>query len=132
MSAGLASAGPLVIWIDVPSSFGSTVANVVLPRPGGPSKRMCPSGSLSFFEAFTGERRGHSIQVRIYAEDANKNFQPSCGVLTEVSFHASARCETWVEDGTEVTPFYDPMLAKIIVHGSDRADAMTFWSHRSF
>lgn len=82
------------------------------------------AGDTSFFDTFTGERRGHSIQVRIYAEDANKSFQPSCGVLTEVGFHESSRCETWVEDGTEVTPFYDPMLAKIIVHGSDRADAI--------
>jgi len=83
------------------------------------------AGDRSLFDTFTGERRGHSIQVRIYAEDANKNFQPSCGVLTEVAFHASARSETWVQDGTEVTPFYDPMLAKIIVLGSDRADAIT-------
>jgi urea carboxylase len=82
------------------------------------------AGDTSFFDTYQHQPRGHSIQVRIYAEDANKNFQPSCGVLTEVSFHASARCETWVEDGTEVTPFYDPMLAKIIVHGSDRADAI--------
>src|SRR5438445_13680696 len=47
-SPGLLKAGPLVIWIVVPSSLGSTVANVVLPRPGGPSKRMCASGSFSF------------------------------------------------------------------------------------
>ncbi len=82
------------------------------------------AGDASFFDTFTGGRRGHSIQVRIYAEDANKSFQPSCGVLTEVAFHAGSRSETWVQDGTEVTPFYDPMLAKIIVHGSDRADAI--------
>src|SRR5436305_4606237 len=50
-SAGLARAGPLVIWIDVPSSLGRTVAKVVLPRPGGPSKRVWPSGSLSFLQA---------------------------------------------------------------------------------
>src|SRR5262249_33192159 len=49
--AGLDRAGPLVIWIDVPSSLGSTVAKVVLPRPGGPSKRMWPRGSLSFLQA---------------------------------------------------------------------------------
>lgn len=82
------------------------------------------AGDTSFFDTFTGAKSGHSIQVRIYAEDANKNFQPSCGVLTEVSFHQNSRCETWVENGTEVTPYYDPMLAKIIVHGSDRADAI--------
>ena len=82
------------------------------------------AGDASFLDTYQHHPRGHSIQVRIYAEDANKNFQPSCGTLTEVSFHESARCETWVEDGAEVTPYYDPMLAKIIVHGSDRADAI--------
>ncbi|MGB8167442.1 MAG: 5-oxoprolinase/urea amidolyase family protein, partial [Chthoniobacteraceae bacterium] len=82
------------------------------------------AGDTGFFDSYVHQPRGHSIQVRIYAEDANKNFQPSCGVLTEVSFHETARSETWVEDGTEVTPFYDPMLAKIIVHGTDRADAI--------
>jgi len=83
------------------------------------------AGETKFLDAFSGKREGHSIQVRIYAEDANKNFQPSCGVLTEVSFHQSSRCETWVENGTEVTPFYDPMLAKVIVHGADRSDAIS-------
>jgi urea carboxylase len=82
------------------------------------------AGDAGFFDRYIHQPRGHSIQVRIYAEDANKNFQPSCGVLTEVSFHETARSETWVEDGTEVTPYYDPMLAKIIVHGEDRADAI--------
>ena len=82
------------------------------------------AGDARFFDTYTHQPRGHSIQVRIYAEDANKNFQPSCGVLTEVAFHASARSETWVQDGTEITPFYDPMLAKIIVLGTDRTDAI--------
>jgi len=68
--------------------------------------------------------RGHSIQVRIYAEDPGKNFQPCAGLLTEVEFPPSARVETWIERGTGVTAFYDPLLAKIIVHGSDRDDAL--------
>jgi urea carboxylase len=67
---------------------------------------------------------GHSIQVRIYAEDPGKNFQPSAGILTEASFPQNERVETWVERGTEITPFYDPLLAKIIVHGADRGEAM--------
>ncbi len=65
---------------------------------------------------------GSSIQVRVYAEDPGKNFQPSSGILTEATFPPSARVETWVELGTEVTPFYDPLLAKIIVH-ADKRDA---------
>lgn len=67
---------------------------------------------------------GHSIQVRLYAEDPGKNFQPSAGLLTEVVFPAAARTETWVERGTEVTSFYDPLLAKIIARGSSRAEAL--------
>ena len=58
---------------------------------------------------------GCSIQVRVYAEDPAKNFQPSSGRLSHVEWPSQARVETWVESGTEVTPFYDPMLAKIIV-----------------
>jgi urea carboxylase len=67
---------------------------------------------------------GHSIQVRIYAEDPARNFQPSAGQLSQVVWPADARVETWVESGTEVTPYYDPMLAKIIVRGATRAEAV--------
>jgi len=69
-------------------------------------------------------QRGHSIQVRLYAEDPARNYQPSSGLLTEVSFPGDARIETWVEAGVEVSAHYDPMIAKLIVHGSDRQDAV--------
>jgi urea carboxylase len=68
--------------------------------------------------------QGHSIQVRLYAEDPGKNFQPSAGLLTDVQFEPNSRVETWVERGTEVTPFYDPLLAKVIVHGTNRTQAL--------
>jgi len=67
---------------------------------------------------------GHSIQVRLYAEDPGKNFQPSTGLLTEVRWPADTRIETWVESGTEISPFYDPMVAKLIVHAADRDAAI--------
>ena len=67
---------------------------------------------------------GCSIQVRVYAENPAKNFQPSSGRLSHVVWPSQARVETWVEAGTEVTPFYDPMLAKILVHGENRAAAL--------
>jgi len=73
---------------------------------------------------FKAEPRGAAMEVRIYAEDPVKNFQPSPGVLTEVVFPPEARIDGWVATGTEVSPHYDPMLAKLIVHGSDRADAL--------
>jgi urea carboxylase len=68
--------------------------------------------------------QGHSIQVRVYAEDPAREFKPSSGLLTEVEL-PDVRVDTWVERGTEVSPFYDPLLAKIIVHGQDRAQALT-------
>jgi len=69
--------------------------------------------------------KGASIQVRLYAEDPGKGFLPSAGRLTHVSLPPDARVDGWVDSGTEVTPFYDPMLAKIIVTGTDRDDALT-------
>ncbi|MGE8649251.1 MAG: urea carboxylase, partial [Acinetobacter sp.] len=70
------------------------------------------------------ESKGHSIQVRLYAEDPIKNFQPSAGLLTHVEFDDNARNETWVETGSNVSSFYDPMIAKIIVTADDRASAI--------
>jgi len=67
---------------------------------------------------------GCSIQVRIYAEDPAKNFQPSAGRLFTVAWPRGARVETWVQAGTEITPYYDPMLAKIIVWGENRTVAL--------
>ena len=73
---------------------------------------------------YTPVSTGASIQVRLYAEDAGKNFQPAAGTLTDVHFPKTARIETWVETGSEVSAFYDPMIAKIIVRGTDRTDAL--------
>ena len=67
---------------------------------------------------------GHSIQVRVYAEDPGKDFQPAAGLLSEAKFPLHARTETWVERGTEITPYYDPLLAKIIVTAETRPAAI--------
>ena len=68
--------------------------------------------------------QGASIQVRLYAEDPAKNFQPSAGLLTEVVFPADSRVDSWVERGTEVPAWYDPMLAKLIVTADTREAAL--------
>ncbi len=72
--------------------------------------------------------RGHAIQARVYAEDPNKDFQPCAGLLTAVKFPASSdytlRIDGWVESGITVSPFFDPMLAKVIVHAADREQAI--------
>jgi urea carboxylase len=82
------------------------------------------AGELGSLENFRAQPRGASVQVRLYSEDPGKNFQPATGLLTEVRFPPDARIETWVERGTEVSPFYDPLLAKIIVRGADRSEAL--------
>jgi urea carboxylase len=68
--------------------------------------------------------KGAAIEVRLYAEIPHANFRPSAGLLTEVAFPPEARVDTWIETGTEVTSFYDPMLAKIIVAAADRPAAI--------
>ncbi|MEO8183832.1 MAG: urea carboxylase [Deltaproteobacteria bacterium] len=71
--------------------------------------------------------RGHAIEVRVYAEDPTREFRPSAGQITALAFpeaDSGVRVDTWIEPGSEVTAFYDPMLAKLIVHGKDRADAI--------
>lgn len=67
--------------------------------------------------------RGHAIEVRLYAEDPDNDFLPCTGRLHRWDFPGSVRVDGGVESGSEVTPFYDPMLAKIIAHGETREDA---------
>lgn len=85
----------------------------------------CAAGDASFLSAYQHQPQGHAIQVRVYAEDANKNFQPSSGVLTEATFSSNARIDTWVKRGSEISPFYDPLIAKILVKADDRSQAVT-------
>ncbi len=70
---------------------------------------------------------GHAIQVRLYAEDPHKDFQPSIGLINHFTPPpaSEARCDTWITSGTEISPYYDPMLAKIIVHAEERDTART-------
>ncbi|MFB7513166.1 urea carboxylase [Streptomyces sp. NPDC056144] len=68
--------------------------------------------------------RGHAVEARLYAEDPSRDHRPSAGLLTRVAFPDDVRVDTWVETGTEVTTSYDPMLAKLVAHGADRAEAL--------
>jgi 3-methylcrotonyl-CoA carboxylase alpha subunit len=71
--------------------------------------------------------RGHAIEARIYAEDPAREFLPSIGTLEYLSPPATSedvRVDTGVRQGDAITPYYDPMIAKLIVHGSDRAEAI--------
>src|SRR4029077_10508769 len=82
------------------------------------------AGDMPALERLEIRTNGASNEVRRYAEDPARNFQPSGGRLMHVRWPKRARVETWVDSGTEVTPFYDPMLAKVIVRGADRSEAI--------
>jgi urea carboxylase len=70
------------------------------------------------------EPKGHAIEARLYAEQPHAGFRPSAGRLTDVAFPDDIRVDGWIATGTVVEPYYDPMLAKIIVHGADRPAAI--------
>ncbi|MFI5014215.1 MAG: acetyl/propionyl/methylcrotonyl-CoA carboxylase subunit alpha [Hyphomicrobiales bacterium] len=69
---------------------------------------------------------GHAVEARLYAEDPEKGFLPSTGKLFALKLPSGTgvRVDSGVEEGGEVTPFYDPMIAKIIAHGASREEAL--------
>ena len=73
---------------------------------------------------------GHAVEARLYAEDPERGFLPSTGKLIALKFPSAEgkdgylRIDTGVTTGDEVTPFYDPMIAKVIAHGRDREQAL--------
>ena len=83
------------------------------------------AGDFSFLDGATPVPQGHSLQVRLYAEDPALDYRPTVGTLTAVSFPQGVRAETWCMAGTTVSAWYDPMLAKLIVHASTRDAALS-------
>ncbi|HEX5644381.1 MAG TPA: acetyl/propionyl/methylcrotonyl-CoA carboxylase subunit alpha [Erythrobacter sp.] len=67
---------------------------------------------------------GHAIEARLYAEDPAKGFLPSTGRLEHFDLGEEGRIETGVTQGSEISPFYDPMIAKLIVSARTREDAI--------
>ncbi|RQV55722.1 acetyl/propionyl/methylcrotonyl-CoA carboxylase subunit alpha [Burkholderia cenocepacia] len=75
---------------------------------------------------------GHALEARLYAENPARGFLPSTGTLkhlrlpagVEFDIGAAVRVDSGVREGDAITPFYDPMIAKLIVHGADRAEAL--------
>ena len=87
--------------------------------------RIAAGEPLSFPSELNG-LRGHAIECRVNAEDPSRNFQPSPGQIT--AYHPpggpGVRVDTHVYAGYTVPPYYDSLLAKVIVHGRDRAEAL--------
>ncbi|RZT86445.1 acetyl-CoA carboxylase biotin carboxylase subunit [Pseudonocardia sediminis] len=71
-------------------------------------------------------RRGHALEFRVCAEDPEKDFLPSPGNVGRVTLPSGpwVRCDTWLEPDGKVPPYYDSLLAKVIVWGSDRTEAI--------
>ncbi len=70
--------------------------------------------------------KGHAIEARIYAENAYEGFTPSPGIISKIRhpIGAGVRVDSAVEDGCKISPFYDPMISKLIVHAHDRSAAI--------
>ncbi len=82
------------------------------------------AGDFAMLDAPAPTPKGHSVQVRLYAEDPALDYRPTTGTLVNVQFPEDIRTETWVMAGSEVSAFYDPMLAKLITRGATRTEAI--------
>ncbi|WP_341234363.1 acetyl/propionyl/methylcrotonyl-CoA carboxylase subunit alpha [uncultured Sulfitobacter sp.] len=69
--------------------------------------------------------QGHAFEARLYAEDVPKGFLPATGTLSHLAFEKGCRADSGVRAGDTISPFYDPMIAKIIVHGPTREIALS-------
>ncbi|MFM5028415.1 biotin carboxylase N-terminal domain-containing protein [Aeromonas rivipollensis] len=67
--------------------------------------------------------RGHAVEARLYAEDVGAGFLPASGPIHWLRWPQGVRIDTGVAAGDEVSPYYDPMIAKLVAHGQSRAEA---------
>ncbi|KAI0820844.1 urea carboxylase [Trametes gibbosa] len=102
----------------------------------GVMKHDCPRASTvlhhpaldqRIYDTPPGGRRHHAIEVRVYCENPAAQFKPCPGVLQQVEFpkYDWLRVETWVETGTTITPYFDPLACKLVVTAPDRREAIT-------
>jgi 3-methylcrotonyl-CoA carboxylase alpha subunit len=68
--------------------------------------------------------QGHAVEARLYAEDPSRGFLPSTGTLVALQFGEGVRVDTGAEQGSAITPYYDPMIAKLIAHAPSREAAL--------
>jgi urea carboxylase len=81
-------------------------------------------GDFAMLEREPPTPNGHAVQVRLYAEDPALDYRPTTGTITNIAFPEGIRADTWVEAGSEVSAWYDPMIAKLITHADSRAAAI--------
>ncbi|MBP8297816.1 MAG: acetyl-CoA carboxylase biotin carboxylase subunit [Burkholderiales bacterium] len=89
--------------------------------------RLAAGADLSALTQEAIRRSGHAIECRLYAENPDKNFMPAPGRLETLEFPAAQpgmRVDTGVRAGDQITPFYDPMIAKLVGYGESRGSAI--------
>lgn len=82
------------------------------------------AGDFSFMDREPPKPRGHAVQARLYAEDPALDYRPTTGTITSIHFPESIRAETWCTAGSTISAWYDPMIAKLIVHAETRKAAI--------
>jgi len=82
------------------------------------------AGEALALESYRYQPSGAAVQARLYAEDPARGFRPGSGLLSEVRLPTTLRVDGWIESGTEVPPYYDPLLAKLIAHAPTRQAAI--------
>lgn len=82
------------------------------------------AGDFSFLDRKPPVSKGHAVQVRLYAEDPALDYRPTTGTITAIDFPDSVRAETWCTAGSTISAWYDPMIAKLIVHADTREAAI--------
>ncbi len=85
--------------------------------------RVASGESLPLAQSQIHQQR-HAIECRVYAEDASNDFRPAPGTVIRLEWPSDTRVDAAIEAGNEISPFYDPMIAKLIVKGADRAAAL--------
>lgn len=83
------------------------------------------AGELRDLHSLLHKPEGYAIEVRVYAEDCFHDFRPGTGKIDDIMISGEVRVETWLTKNIMVSALYDPMLAKLIVHGRDRGDALS-------
>lgn len=82
------------------------------------------AGELGDLNEISLKPKGWAMEIRINAEDPARDYRPSAGTLTQVSFPSDVRLDGWIENGTTVTAFYDNLMAKLIVKGDSRDETI--------
>ncbi len=137
-ASGYANAGTVEFLLDIDNSFYFMEMNARVQVEHGVSEQICGIDiikeqiRIAAGEEMTCKDRapispfGHAIEFRINAEDPDNDFRPCPGTITKLRMPAGpgVRIDTAIYEGYTVSPYYDSMLAKLVVWGSDRAEAI--------